>query len=614
MFRNIASSKKFLSRLVGYCEFLRQECVVSARDVIFVFALSTVTVLAETLGLTMLIPILSYVEKNGDIVAFANSSFINRLTTEAYDWAGIPISLISLSIAALTSVIIRQALNYANTVELDRLKWNLGHRFSEMYFKTLLSSTAMNILTSKPGHFVKAADHECQITATIIRHFGTLWMQTITLIAYGGVLFITAPIASLVACSAILLVMLCLGSIMRITGRLSNNCLDYRKEYSEFLLERFRAWKLIKLSNTLNYECAKVDEIQRNIVKNQVGLTQIGGAFALIFVPIMSAFLLSTLYVFVEVLHLNVAIIIGFSLILLRLMPVSQAIQKGVNGLVQHMPSYEFIRTELSRARANMEEVDTGRPLQNISRDIEFTNVTYSYPDREHVALENVSVTIPAGTLTAIIGPSGAGKSTLVDMIPRLIVPEAGEILIDGTPSCEFSLRSLRSQVAYVTQDPYLFDATVVENLRYVRPEATQEEIDHAVKLANADEFIDALPQKFDTPLGTAGAFLSGGQKQRLVLARAFLSNASVLVLDEPTSALDYKTEELIKSAIEHLQKIRKLTVIVIAHRLSTIQNADLVIHLQDGKILETGLARDVMGKTNDTDAPLSMTPPHDST
>jgi ATP-binding cassette subfamily B protein/subfamily B ATP-binding cassette protein MsbA len=194
---------------------------------------------------------------------------------------------------------------------------------------------------------------------------------------------------------------------------------------------------------------------------------------------------------------------------------------------------------------------------------------------------------MPAGTTVALVGPSGAGKSTLSALIPRLLDPWEGQVLIGGRDVRDFTLRSLRDNIAVVLQDTFLFPASVADNIAYGRPDAGAAQIARAARAAGADQFITELPQGYDTVIGERGATLSGGERQRIAIARALLKDAPILVLDEPTSALDAVTESGILKAMDVLRKGR--TTLVIAHRLSTVRNADLIAVLKDGGVSELG-------------------------
>ena len=223
--------------------------------------------------------------------------------------------------------------------------------------------------------------------------------------------------------------------------------------------------------------------------------------------------------------------------------------------------------------------------------DVVFRGVGYAYGDEW--VLDGVSLTASAGTVTALVGPTGAGKSTLVSLLPRLIDPMVGSIMINGVDHRRIPLGNLRQLIAVVRQDPYLFPASLRDNIAYGRPDASLEEIVAAARAANAHEFIEALPDGYETVVGDGGAGLSGGQRQRLAIARALLKDAPVLVLDEPTSALDAGTEAEVMDAIDRLVEGR--TVLVIAHRLSTIRNADTIVVLDHGTVHEAGTHQELL-------------------
>ena len=235
-------------------------------------------------------------------------------------------------------------------------------------------------------------------------------------------------------------------------------------------------------------------------------------------------------------------------------------------------------------------------PITVPTGEVQFDNVGFSYGNDVPV-LHGISFTAEAGKTTAIIGASGAGKSTLIGLIQRFYDIDSGRILIDGQDIAYVSKKSLRQSIAYVSQQPYLFEGTIADNIRYGRPDATDEEVIEAAKLANADEFIRLQPQSYGTEVGENGATLSGGQRQRLSIARALVRNASILLLDEATSALDNESEKRVQQALEHVMQGR--TTIVIAHRLSTIVNADHIVVMEAGRIVEEGVHETLLGVPN---------------
>jgi ATP-binding cassette subfamily B protein len=221
-----------------------------------------------------------------------------------------------------------------------------------------------------------------------------------------------------------------------------------------------------------------------------------------------------------------------------------------------------------------------------------FENVSFNYSGRLST-LSNISFTAAPGEAVAIVGPTGAGKSTLVSLLPRFYDANAGRILVDGTDIKSLTLKSLREHVSVVLQEPLLFSSTIADNIRYGRLDATMGEIVEAAQAANAHEFVMALPQQYETPLGERGAQLSGGERQRIAVARAFLKNAPILILDEPTSSIDSKTEAVILDALERLMVGR--TTFLVAHRLSTLRNVSQILVLNEGKLVEQGTHHELL-------------------
>ncbi len=234
-------------------------------------------------------------------------------------------------------------------------------------------------------------------------------------------------------------------------------------------------------------------------------------------------------------------------------------------------------------------------PLPPVRGQVSFRDVTFAYSGSDRAAVDHVSFTIEPGQLAALVGPSGAGKTTVTTMVPRFYDPDSGAVEIDGIDVRRVTLDSLGTQLAMVTQETFLFHTTIMENLRYARPEATEAEVTAAARAANIHDFIASLPKGYQTVVGERGYRLSGGEKQRLAIARAVLKDPTILILDEATSALDSKSESLIQEALVPLMKGR--TSIVIAHRLSTILSADVILVLDRGRLVEQGTHEQLLAR-----------------
>jgi ATP-binding cassette, subfamily C, bacterial len=272
-----------------------------------------------------------------------------------------------------------------------------------------------------------------------------------------------------------------------------------------------------------------------------------------------------------------------------RLSPKVSGIQHYVQYIGNSLPAYREATILLSRFEAAAESPCPScvKPLQ-LTEAVRFNGVSYSYNGtRENQALRKIDLVIPAQSTVAIVGPSGSGKTTLADLLMGLLTPTEGGILIDERPLKGEWVHNWRSSIGYVPQEAFLFHDTIRGNLLWARPNATEEKLWEAIRLAAAESFVSALPEKLDTVVGDRGICLSGGERQRIALARALLRKPTLLLLDEATSSLDTENERRIQDAIDGLHG--QLTMVVIAHRLSTIRRADSIVVLQEGRVVETG-------------------------
>lgn len=301
------------------------------------------------------------------------------------------------------------------------------------------------------------------------------------------------------------------------------------------------------------------------------------------------------------VIALGIAMIIFVSIQLATVITISAgsflAILAAMLQLIKPMKTLTTLNATFQRGLAGAEsvfslldqpvEIDKGSSVsKKIEGAIQFSHVSYAYRQGQKV-LHDVDFSIARGETVAFVGHSGSGKTTIASLLPRFYDVVEGVILLDGTPIQQYSLNSLRQQMALVSQDVVLFNDTLANNIAYGRFDVSREEIINAAKLAYAHEFIQKLPMAYDTCVGENGVLLSGGQRQRLAIARAILKNAPILILDEATSALDGESERYIQSALEHVKKNR--TTLIVAHRLSTIQGADKIIVLHQGRVVEQG-------------------------
>jgi subfamily B ATP-binding cassette protein MsbA len=268
----------------------------------------------------------------------------------------------------------------------------------------------------------------------------------------------------------------------------------------------------------------------------------------------------------------------------------------GANASIQQALAASTLIFEMLDRHTEVKDKDGAPPLAPVAIGVEYRNVGFAYDDDPtRFIVRNASFSVAKGQVVALVGLSGAGKTTLVNLLPRFYDAKEGAVLIDGVDIRDVTLRSLRDEIALVTQETVLFDDTIAENIAYGRVGASRESVEAAAKAAHAHDFIMAMPAGYDTRIGERGQRLSGGQRQRLAIARALLRNSPLLILDEATSSLDAESESLVQDALATLMQNR--TTFVIAHRLSTIRRADLIVALEKGRVAEIGTHDELVNK-----------------
>ena len=282
---------------------------------------------------------------------------------------------------------------------------------------------------------------------------------------------------------------------------------------------------------------------------------------------------------------LTAGVLILFLLYLGKMYKPMRDLSKMTDTVSKALVGYERIQ-EVLEIESRVYDLPGARRAPKFKGQIEFDHVSFSYGGEKEV-LKDVSFKIESGQVAAIVGPSGTGKTTIVSLIPRFYDPVAGIVKIDGTDVRRYSLKSMRDQISFVLQETLLFRATIWENIAYGKPDAPPKEIIRAAELANAHEFIEKMPEGYDTMIGERGVTLSGGQRQRIAIARAIIRDTPILILDEPTSGLDAASEQAVIEALDRLMKGR--TSVVIAHHLSALRHANIIFVIKDRELVEQG-------------------------
>ncbi len=388
--------------------------------------------------------------------------------------------------------------------------------------------------------------------------------------------------------------------IKRLSGKLRTLTTKNQQQYGEMtqiISESIHGQKIVKLYRGVEYEMERFDHKIKAIKNNNVKQAATGSLNSGISQFLVACALSLILYFAAAKAkshHFSAGDFVSF----LTAMIMIFAPMKRITGVTQSLQKGLTAANSVFNFLDNPEELNQGKiKLQGLKQKISFKNVTLKYKTSEKKALDNVSFQINVGETVALVGSSGSGKTTIAHLLPRFYNVSQGEILIDDINLCDIELSSLRENIALVSQDVFLFNDTIFKNISYgiSIDKVNNEKVIEAAKLSNALEFINQLPDGFDTIIGENGTKLSGGQKQRIAIARAILKDAPILILDEATSALDNISEKLVQEALETLMK--KKTTLVIAHRLSTVINANKLIVMNKGKVEEIGTHTELISK-----------------
>lgn len=497
--------------------------------------------------------------------------------------------LLRVSGLILLSAWIRAAFNYftqvyselAQQTLVDRLRKQIFEQLQAVslsYFGRVSAGELMNTLTSEIGRL----NFAFALVAFIITKLLALLLYSVLLFTISWQLtFISLALFSLIAIA-----------LARLNDRVRTRSVAVSEANGQFTrtaLEFISGIRTVQAFATQEYErkrfyraSSQVVDAGMKAVRQSAIVRPLAEGLA---TTVLILMIILAITVFVQNGTLQTASLLTFLFILFRLVPAIHEVNASRVQLIAATGSIRNLR-ELLRRDDKPYLRNGDRRFEGLKQSIEFCAVDYGYEPNQLV-LKEISLCIPKGKTTAIVGGSGAGKTTLVDLIPRFDDPTFGRVLFDGADARSFNIQSLRQKIAIVSQDTFIFNASVRENIAYGLNQMRDQQIWQVAEQANALNFILDLPEQFETVLGDRGVRLSGGQRQRLAIARALLRDPQILILDEATSALDSESERLIQQSLERLSQGR--TVITIAHRLSTIVRADQVVVMEHGRIVEQG-------------------------
>jgi ATP-binding cassette subfamily B protein/subfamily B ATP-binding cassette protein MsbA len=491
---------------------------------------------------------------------------------------------------AVLMQVLRSTMIYLSEVTAGNLAARVQTHMTETVFARIMSLSFAGASRYKVGDLTNYVSIAGGTIDLQIRLWNSLLANSLMVLAYAlSVLVLSVPLSAVALLLALALVALQRQILPRLRST-STRLAQGQAEVSKDIVENIQALRVV---HTFGRQIPAVERVRhlqtqvQNLLQRQARIMAISGPLnSALTIVIIAALLVSGSLIFNQDNGAVLPALGTFVIALNRLSGQFQGLMITSNGLAENSGRTERLNAILKTQDKEFSRLG-GASFRSLASDIYFDRVWLQYDSDADPALKDVSFKVRKNSVTALVGESGAGKSSIVDVLIGLYDPTSGGVLIDGLDLRSYSLERWRSQLGVVSQDTFVFNQSILENIRYGNPEATNQEAQEAARLAQADVFIRALPQGYDTIVGERGYRLSGGQRQRLALARAILKQPQVLILDEATSALDSQSERLVQEALAQFEDNR--TVLVIAHRLSTIVHADQILVLERGQVVEQG-------------------------
>lgn len=507
-------------------------------------------------------------------------------------------NLLLMTAAILLLIVLKNLAAYSNALVSGTLKRTTANDLREKGLQLLLDVDMDYYVKTGIGDIVNRLNNEISRAASAISMITRSITVAITALVFICILLSLSWQLTVVSTAMLALVALVNQySIIR-SKFFGKQLSETSRSYSTSILDLLSGMRLVR--STANewkeYQRIKglIREREQAEFRSQATsaliepVSEVTGIIALLCIVLIGrAFLMNQVEAFS-------AVLLTYLFVLFRTLPLIAQLNSARSQLANITPSLDVTRDFLRRDNKSF-MVNGTVSFTTLESGIHFNRISFAYPGQNKLVLKDVDLYLPRHTTLALVGASGAGKSTLVDLLPRFYDPTAGSILIDGRDLRELDFRTLRRAMGIVSQDTFLFNASVRENIAYGCPDATDADVIEAAKRANAYDFILQLPQGFETQIGDRGVLLSGGQRQRLAIARALVQDPEILILDEATSALDTVSERLVQEAIDTLSRNR--TTLVIAHRLSTVQKADQIAVMDQGRVVELGTHDELLAK-----------------
>ena len=550
--------------------------------------------LTEGISLLLLVPLLQLV---GLDVQQGTLGQIAGLISSFFTYLQITPTLATVLLIFIVIIILNAFLYRLQTIKSSEIEYNFAAHLRKKLFTSITNSNWLFFSKKKSSDFAHALTYEIERVSVGTNQFLLLIVSAVVLAVY--ILFtleLSGLITGLIFVIGIVL-LLVLKRKMNTAHSRGEELTDTTKSMYSSTIQHLNGMKTIKSFNMEEKNIEMFQNIADNVSNKYIGTVQSYADVRFLF-DVGSVVILSVIvFVMIDIMAIPTAELILLLFLFMRMIPKFSTIQTSYQYFINMIPAFKTVM-DLEKECKEAEESKSKEGKIELNDKITFNNVSFSYSgENKSFGFKNMNLTIDAGKTTAIAGLSGAGKSTIADILMGLIFSYKGSIQIDKKALNAENLSSWRSQIGYVSQDTFLFNDTVKNNLIFADQEASDNDIWEALEMASADEFVSNLPDGLDTLIGDRGVLLSGGERQRLALARALIRKPSILILDEATSNLDSKNEKNILDSIEKLHG--NITILVIAHRLSTIRSADNIYLIEKGNLIESGSWDELIKKEN---------------
>ena len=542
----------------------------------------------EALFIFLLIPFLEVFGQSTD-VATKDTSYISHLLVNTFDKIDLPYNLYSLAILLCIAACLRETASAINQFWLQALAGRIERGVQQKVVAATLSATFLSTLNLGGGKFMELCNICARESTKVVKSVLQIFSIFITLLSYFVVLTLTSPIVAGFAFLIALFTAITLNFTAKRASAEGKNIVRTRELLAQQFQNVFFHLREVKINNQNEYTSRLIANSTQNLYSFTFRSVTVGVKLRSLLTVILVSGSLYLIIALKDADVLDLALLTAGLAMVMRLLPLVLNFTRIRQVFAATFPYLEQLESYMMRCERN-EEPDNGKSVFNgIRQGIELKKIQFTYPTLSKPALNDLNVLIRKGETTALVGPSGAGKSTLIDLLPKLINAEKGEILIDGQDLRSFSNESLRNGIAYVPQNPTLHDGSIRYNISF------SEEANHDSKIENIlfdvglKETVENLPNGLDTQIGSTGIKLSGGQVQRLAIARALFKEASIFILDEPTSSLDLKNADLVSSLISDLPRKNNVTVIVISHSWEMVSKLENMIQLESGRAVYQG-------------------------